>query len=571
MQNHEIADILNQVADKLEILGRNPFRIRSYRDAARIISSMSGSLSALENEPGKISDLPGIGESLSKKISEILQTGTLKQLERLNKKVPPSLSDIMKLQYLGPVRTRRIYLELGIESIDELEKAAREGLLNQLKGFGEKTTEGILQQIQGRKAERGHKRFRLDRVETLADALQAHLEKETEKITLAGSYRRRKETVGDLDILATSHDPVKAIDRLSKFKKVNRILSKGKTKTSVVLKSGIQVDLRIVKKISYGAALLYFTGSKEHNITLRKMAQRKDLKLNEYGIFKANKRLASKTEEDMYRELGLEYIEPELREGLGEIEASLHNDLPELISSRDIMGDLQMHTSESDGSHSMEEMLKAAVEAGYAYVAITDHSKKISPLRGLDKKKLEEQIQRIEFINSKQNRIRVLKSAEVNILKDGSLDLEDSLLKELDMVLCSIHSDRNLSKKEQTLRILKAMDHPSFNILAHPTGRVIGKRKQYDVNMGAVMKGAMERGCFLEINASPYRLDLKDIHIRMAKELGLKLAISSDAHSPGNLKYMKYGVAQARRGWLEKKDVLNTRPWPELRELLHRN
>jgi len=570
-RNHEIAEIFTQVADKLEILGKNPFRIRSYRDAARIISSMSESLSAMGNDRERISQLPGIGESLSRKITEILQTGKLKQLERLNNKVPPALSEIMDLEHLGPVRTRRLYLELGIESLDELEKAAREGDLIQLKGFGEKIAGQILQQIQSRKTERDLKRFRLDRIESVAATLLAYLGKDCENMTLAGSFRRRKETVGDLDILATSHNPVKAMDRLCSFNKVKRILARGKTKTSVVLQSGLQVDLRIVKKVSHGAALLYFTGSKEHNIALRKIAQEKNLKVNEYGIFQANKRLASLTEEEMYQGLGLRYIEPELRESLGEIEASHENNLPELVSTRDIMGDLQMHTADSDGTHSLEDMVTAAGDAGYAYAAVTDHSNQMSLQKGLDRKKLEKQIRKIDSMNSRQDRIRVLKSAEVEILQDGSLDLEESLINELDLVLCSIHSGRNLSQEQQTSRILKAMDHPGFNILAHPTGRIIGKRRPIEVDMEAIMLGALERGCFLEINASPRRLDLQDRHIRMARDLGLKLVISSDAHSPNHLKHMKYGVAQARRGWLEKKDVLNTRSWASLKELLRRN
>jgi len=569
-QNHEIAEIFNQVADKLEILGKNPFRIRSYRDAARIISGMSENLSAMEKDPEKISKLPGIGESLSSKILEILQTGKLKQLERLNNKVPPALNEIMNLEHVGPVRTRRIYLELGIESLDELEKAAREGDLIQIKGFGKKITDQILQQIRG-KTKRDLKRYRLDRIDSMAAPLLAHLDMACDNMILAGSYRRRNETVGDIDLLATSHDPLKAMDRLSTYDKVERILARGETKTSVVLQSGLQVDLRIVKKDSHGAALLYFTGSKEHNILLRKIAQGQNLKVNEYGIFRANKHMASKTEEEMYRKLGLRYIEPELREGLGEIEASLDNNLPALISTRDIKGDLQMHTTDSDGSHSLEDMVKASGDAGYAYAAITDHSNQMSLREGPDRKRLEKQIQKIDSMNSKQGRIRVLKSAEVEILQDGSLDLEESLLKELDLVICSIHSDRKLSKKQQTSRILKAMDHPGFNILAHPTGRIIGKRTPLDVNMEAIMKGALERGCFLEINTSPRRLDLCDRHIKMARDLGLKLVISSDAHSPNHLKHMKYGVAQARRGWMEKKDVLNTRSWSKLKELLRRN
>jgi DNA polymerase (family X) len=417
----------------------------------------------------------------------------------------------------------------------------------------------------------GSKRVKLHEASGMIQPLLEYLGKKADDITVAGSYRRQKETVGDIDILGISKYPGKAMDHFVNFDEVERVISKGESRSSVKLRTGLQVDLRIFNKQSYGAAMLYFTGSKAHNIALRKIGQEKNYKINEYGLYKGSKRIAGKTEKEIYENLGLGFIEPELREDRGEIESARKGRLPDLITIDDIKGDLQTHTNATDGKYSLEEMAKAAEETGYEYYAVTDHSKKVAMARGLDEKRLSSQIGEIDKMNLKMKSLRILKSVEVDILEDGSLDLHDDILKELDLVVCAIHYNMNLSKKKQTIRILKAMENPYTNILAHPTGRKINARNGYDIDMEQIMKEAKNQGFFLEINSNPDRLDLNDKYIKQAKEIGLKLAISTDAHSVDNLRYMKYGVAQARRGWLEKDDVINTRSWKDLKKLLKRN
>lgn len=570
VHNKEIASILGELADILDIKGEDQFRVRSYRNAARVVSGMSESLSRLADDQKKLKALPGIGERMAKKIMEITRTGKLRQLEDLKKEIPPSLLEVMKLEQMGPQRTKVLYDELEIVSIDDLKKAAREGKIEALEGFGRKTSEKILGEIEKFKKEEKPERFLLGEVDELISSMLDHLEKIVDQMIIAGSYRRRKETVGDIDILATTEDPGKAMEHFVSFEETGTVLSKGESRSSVVLNSGLQVDLRIVKKQSYGAALLYFTGSKAHSIVLRKIARGKNSKVNEYGVFKGKKCLASRTEKAMYQQLGLHYIEPELREDRGEIEASRENKLPRLITLKDIRGDLHLHTSETDGRYSLEEMAQAARRTGYDYCAITDHSRRVAMARGLDEKRLAAQVEKIDSLNREMKDFRILKSIEVDILEDGSLDLSDEILKELDLVVCSVHYNRNLSEKKQTSRILRAMENPYFNILAHPTGRLIQERRGYDVDMEKIMKEAVDRGCFLEINAAPDRLDLNDEFSRMARDLGLGLAISTDAHTLDHLRNMRYGVDQARRGWLEKKDVINTRSWNELKKLLKR-
>jgi DNA polymerase (family 10) len=401
----------------------------------------------------------------------------------------------------------------------------------------------------------------------------AYLEEieEIEKITVAGSYRRRKDTVGDLDILVTCHDSAPVMERFTAYEEVVEIISKGDTRSSVSLRSGIQVDLRVVAAESYGAAMHYFTGSKAHNVTVRKIGQENELKINEYGVFRGKKWIAGATEEEVYNQVGLPYIEPELRENRGEIEAARTGNLPELVTLQDIRGDLQMHTTASDGKFGIREMAEAAKERDYDYLAISDHSKRVTMAKGLDAKRLGRQIKKIETLNEKIKGIRILASCEVDILADGSLDLEDEILADLDLVICAVHYDTNLPEKKQTERIIRAMDNPHFNILAHPTGRLLGTREPYAIDLERVMKAAVERGCYLEINADPERLDLNDVGCKMAKEMGLKIPISTDAHSTGGLDHMRLGVAQARRGWLTAEDVLNTRPWGQLKKLLKRS
>ena len=570
VHNKEITDKLTRVADLLDIKGENEFRIRAYRNAVRTLSGLSKSIAEMIDDGEDLSKLSGIGNSIAKKVKQIVKTGELKQLKKLEKKVPSSLIEIMKLEQMGPQRTKILYKKLNIKSIADLKKAAEEGQVEKVKGFGKKTTQNILKEIEEYSEKGGSKRIKLFDADEQIQPLVNYLKDKMDDVTIAGSYRRRKETVGDIDILATSSDVEKAMKDFTAFEEVDRVLSSGESKASVKLRTGLQVDLRLVEKDAFGAALLYFTGSKEHSIVLRKMGQKKDLKVNEYGIFKGEKRMAAKTEKEMYKALGLQYIEPELREDRGEFKAAQKNKLPQLITLEDIKGDLQTHTKESDGKYTLKEMVKAAEDIGYEYYAVTDHSKKVSMANGLDEKRLAQQIEKIDALNKKLKNIKVLKSIEVDILEDGSLDLSNEILKELDLVVCSIHYNRNLSKKKQTKRILKAMENPYFNILAHPTGRLVNERSGYDIDMEKIMKEAKNNGCFLEINANPDRLDLNDDHARLAKEIGLKVSISTDAHAKSNLRFMKYGVAQARRGWLEKDDVLNTRSWKELKELLKR-
>lgn len=571
IRNKEIADKLNETADLLDIKGENEFRIRSYRNAARAISGMSDELSGIADDKDKLKELPEIGESMAEKIREILDTGELNQLKELRKDIPASLLEMIKLEQMGPQRTKKLYDELGITSMKELEKAAKEGELEKISGFGKKTSQNILDEIKAYSEKGGSKRFKLGEIEAQAEDFREYLEKKLDQVTIAGSFRRGKETVGDIDIVATAKDSEAGMDHFTSYEEVDKVLSRGETRSSVVLRTGLQVDLRIVKKRSYGAALLYFTGSKAHSIALRKIGQEKDLKVNEYGVYKGKKLRASKTEKEMYEALDLRFIPTELREDQGEFEAARKNQLPDLVQLKDIRGDLQTHSDASDGQFSLEEMAAAAEERGYDYYAVTDHSKRVSMANGLDEKRLAEQIEKIDALNKKMDHLRILKSIEVDILKDGSLDLPDSILKELDLVVCAIHYNRNLSRKKQTKRVLKAMENQYFNILAHPTGRLIAEREAYDIDIKMVMKQAKDFGCFMEINANPDRLDLKDGYARMAKEMGLQLSISTDAHSKSQLDNMKYGVGQARRGWLEKDDVLNTRSWRQLRKLMKRS
>ncbi|MFW5760006.1 MAG: DNA polymerase/3'-5' exonuclease PolX [Cyclobacteriaceae bacterium] len=571
VHNKEIARMLNEIADLLDIKGENEFRIRSYRTAARTISGLTENIAQMADNKKDIESIPGIGESMAEKIEEIARTGSISQLDELREQIPASLVEIMKLEQMGPQRTKILNEELNIESIDDLKKAAKKGEIEKLEGFGEKTTENILREIEEYSEKGGSKRTKLHEASEMIKPLLDYLGKKVDDVTIAGSYRRQKETVGDIDILGISNDPDKAMDHFVNFEEVERVIAKGESKSSVKLRTDLQVDLRIFDKKSFGAAILYFTGSKAHNIALRKIGQGKDYKINEYGVYKGNKRVAGKTEKEIYEKLGLIFIEPELREDRGEIEAAKKDQLPDLITLDDIKGDLQTHTNATDGKYSLEEMVKAAEEMGYEYYAVTDHSKKVSMAKGLDEKRLASQIEEIDEINRKMKKIRILKAVEVDILEDGSLDLSDDILKELDLVVCAIHYNMNLSKKKQTTRILKAMENPYTNILAHPTGRKIAERNGYDLDMEKIMKEARNQGFFLEINSNPDRLDLNDKYIKQAKEIGLKLAISTDAHSIDNLEYMKYGVAQARRGWLEKGDVINTRSWKDLKKLLKRN
>jgi DNA polymerase (family 10) len=573
LHNRDVAEIFNEIADLLDLEVKNRFRIRAYRTAARTVSSLSTNVADMVKQDEDLSELPGIGKELAGKIKQIVNTGTLKQLEELRKNTSPELRDMMKISSLGPKRVKRIHEELGVRTLEDLEDAAKSGKVREIKGFGKKTEESILRDVQKVKQGREERRFLWNEMEEYAEPLVEYLQglETIDRITVAGSYRRRQETVGDLDILVTCENSEAVMEQFSTYDEVERVLSRGDTRSSVVLHSGIQVDLRVLPDVSYGAAMHYFTGSKAHNIAVRKIAVKKRLKINEYGVFKDEARVAGRTEEEIFEQVGLPYIEPELRENRGEIEAARKGELPRLVSIDDIRGDLQVHTKASDGKFSADEMAEGASARGYDYLAITDHSKRVTMARGLDEKRLGKQIDEIDTLNEKMKGFRILKSCEVDILEDGSLDLEDGILKELDLVICAVHYYTNLSEKKQTERIIRAMDNQYFNILAHPTGRLLGSRAPYPLDIERVMKAAKERGCYLEINADPERLDLHDIHCKMAKEIGLKIPISTDAHTVSGLDHMRLGVAQARRGWLSADDVLNTLSWGELKRLLNRS
>ncbi|WP_207764608.1 DNA polymerase/3'-5' exonuclease PolX [Hyphococcus luteus] len=570
MHNDEIAAVFEQLADLLEIDNANPFRVRAYRDAARMLRGMSEEAADMLKRGEDLSKLPTIGKDLAEKIGELNKTGRLKALEDLKKSVPAGLADLTRVPGLGPKRVKQLYDDLNIRTPDELRKAAQKGELQKLPGFGEKMEEKLLAYF---KADRSQDdRIRLFDAEKIADRLVEHLSAVARKndITVAGSFRRRKETVGDLDILVASASPEKVMDHFTDFDEISKIDSKGKTRSTVRLRSGMQVDCRIVEKDSYGAALIYFTGSKAHNIKLRKRALARKLKVNEYGVFKGKESVAGRTEKDVYASVDLPFILPELREDRGEIEAAEKGKQPSLVKIGDIRGDLHAHTKATDGKHSVREMALAAKKRGYAYIAITDHTKHVRIAHGLTKARLEKQLDEIDRLNEELSGIRILKSAEVDILADGSLDLPDVILEKLDLAVCAVHFDFDLTPAKQTERLIRAMDHPAFSILAHPTSRLIGERDPMRVEMETLMDAALERGCYFEVNGQPERLDLNDVYCRMARERGLKLALSTDAHSTDQLDFMRFSVDQARRGWVGKKDVINTRSWRELKSLLKR-
>lgn len=570
IHNSDIANIFERIADLLEIDDANPFRIRAYRNAARVINGFGDNIEGMVKNGDDLTTLSGIGKDLAEKITEIVETGSSGRLEKLEKKVPPELSDLMNISGLGPKRVRTLYKDLNIKNREDLKKAAEGKKIQELDGFGEKTQQSIIEALY--EADAAEKRYSIAYVEEIAEKLVEYLSqsKGVNQITIAGSYRRRKETVGDIDILITRKKDSDVMDRFGEYDDVAKVVSKGETRSTVILRSGIQVDLRSVPDESYGAALHYFTGSKAHNIAIRKLGGQKNVKINEYGVFKGDERIAGQAEKEVFDQIGLPYIEPELRENDGEIEAARKGALPDLVTWKDIKGDLHSHTKTTDGRHTLEEMAEAAQELGYEYLAISEHSQKVAVAGGLNAKRLAAHIEKIEKLNAKLNGITLLKAIEVDILEDGTLDLPDDILKELDFRVCSIHFNFNLSRKKQTERIIRAMDNPYFNILGHPTGRLINERKPYDVDMHRVLEEAKSRGCFMELNAHPDRLDINDRYCKTAKDIGVKIAISTDAHSTSGLQNMRFGIGQARRGWLEPIDVLNTRSLSALKNLLRR-
>jgi len=570
LYNSDIAAIFNEIADLLDIEGANQFRVRAYRTAARTIETHSRPVTELVEEGDDLTELDGVGEDMAGKIKEIVETGELSQLEEIRARTPPALTKMLKLGGLGPKRVQKIHKELDVDSLEDLQDAADEDEIQELEGLGPKTEHKILEELE--REQNTEERTLLSVAEEQVKPLVAYLKEieGVEQVKVAGSYRRRKQTVGDLDILVTGGDGAHIIDRFVEYEDVDEVASQGETRSTVLLRTGLQVDLRVVANDSYGAALLYFTGSKAHNIQLRNMALDQDLKVNEYGVFRDEEKIAGETEQEIYELFNLPYIEPELRENRGEIETGQQGQLPDLISLDELRGDLQTHTDASDGHDTLAEMAKAARERGYDYLAITDHSQHVGITQGLDADELAERIDEIDGLDSQLDELRLLKGIEVDILEDGSLALPDDTLTRLDVVIASVHTQFDLPRDEQTERIIRAMDNPNFNILAHPTGRRIGERPAYEVDVERLIEAALERGCYIEINAQPSRLDLDDVHTKMAKEMGLKLAISTDAHRVSELDTMRFGIGQARRGWLSASDVLNTRPLDDLLSLLER-
>ncbi len=571
IHNSDVAGSFDKIADFLDIKGENQFRIRAYRNAARAIDSLSRNVSDMVAKGEDLTELPGVGRDLAGKVKEIVETGRLKMLEDLMRELPAGLDDLMKIPGLGPKRIKLLYSAHNVRSIDDLRRAAEGKKLRDIPGFGEKTEANILEQLAHvAEAKKGGERVKINVAEQVVEPLIGYLKKVkgVKEAVAAGSYRRRLETVGDLDILTTCTAACPVMDRFVKYEDVGKVLANGETKSSVVLRSGLQVDVRLVPQESYGAALLYFTGSKAHNIAVRTIAVKKKLKINEYGIFRGEKKLAGLTEADVYKRVGLPYIEPELREDRGEIEAARKGRLPRLVTLKDIRGDLHAHSLSTDGHYSIREMAEAAARLGYEYIAMTDHSQHVTVARGLDAKRTIQQVKDIEALNAKLKGVLVLKAIELDILEDGRLDLPDDVLDELDLVVCSVHYKFNLPREKQTERIIRAMDNPHFQILSHPTGRLINERRPYEVDLEKVMKAAKDRGVAIELNSHPDRLDLDDVHCKTAKEMGIKISVSTDAHHVDDLLTMRFGIGQARRGWLEPGDVLNTRSWPELRKLL---
>ena len=570
VHNEDIAVIFEEIADLLEIEEANPFRVRAYRNAARTIRGLSRELRDLIAEGKDLTELPGIGKDLAGKIREILDTGHAAALDKLHKEIPASVEDMLKLPGLGPKRVKQLYHEMDIHNLEQLERAARRGELRTFPGFGSKTEQNILDNIHALRSR--EKRFLRNVAAGYAEPLLAYLKKNraVKQAVIAGSYRRGRESVGDLDILVTATDARRVMKHFTDYEEVGQIVSRGETRATVILHCGLQVDLRVVEEKSFGSALYYFTGSKAHNIRIRRLAQQRGLKINEYGVYKKNKRIAGDTETSVSKSVGLPLIPPELREDRGEIRAALNRQLPSLIQDGDIRGDLHAHTLASDGRASIKAMAGAAREYGLEYLAVTDHSRHLTVAHGLDPDRVLKQIDEIDELNGKLKGITLLKGTEVDILEDGSLDLPDEILARLDLVVAAVHSQFKLPRKKQTERVLRAMDSRCFSILAHPSGRLLFERDAYDIDLEKIIRKAADRGCFMELNSQPQRLDLTDIYCQQAAGEGVLISVNSDAHGENDFAYLKFGLAQARRGWLEKKDVLNSRPLKSLKPLLRR-
>lgn len=560
MKNEKIAKILFEIGEYLE-LDNIPFKPRAYQMAALSIDNLEEDIQGIYNEKGikGVLEIQGVGKGIALKIEEYLKTGKIKYLEELKRRKTIDVKNLLKVEGLGPKRISFLNKELGITNILELKQAIKKNKLKELKGFGEKSQQNILESIAF--VETSGLRYMLSEVQKDVSMILEKFKrlKEVEKIEVAGSYRRKKETIGDVDILIASSKPKKIMDEFTSFEGVSRVWGKGKTKTSLRMEKGFNIDLRVVPLGSFGSALQYFTGSKEHNVALRRLAILKGYKLNEYGLFKEGVLKAGKDEAGIYKKLGLQFIPPELRENRGEIEAGLKRKIPKLIELKDIRGDFHTHSNFAGTLISMEEIVLKAIQKGYEYIGISDHTKALKIENGLDEKELALQAKEIEKLNKKYREIRIFHGAEVNILKDGSLDIKNSALKELDFVNIGVHANFKMKKGEMTERVLKAMSNPYVTCLVHPTGRIVNKREAYDIDLEKIFEFANLRKILLEVSSS-HRLDLNDYNIKRAKEKGCKFLINTDTHMLKHMNRMKYGIYQARRGWLTKKDVINTLP-----------
>jgi DNA polymerase (family 10) len=576
VDNKAIANVFYEVGDLMEINGDDSFRIRSYRRAAEAIEGWPQQVSELVGEPKKLLEVPGIGKGMAANIVEISTSGKLKQHQELLEKYRPSMLELLKIQGLGPKTIALIWSAFQVSDLAGVEQLAREGKLRTLPRMSEKSEQKILKAIEGYRRISG--RFLLDEADRTAEKLAEHLRHidGIEKITPAGSLRRGRETVGDLDMLVTGPCCVNdgqrtaLIEQIVRFPGIMEVLAQGDNKVSFRLRNGLQVDVRTLPPESYGAAMQYFTGSKNHNVTLRQRALKMGLTLNEYGLFRLedNERVAGATEDEIYGALKLDTIPPEMRENCGEIEAAEKHSLPNLITLEDIRGEVHMHTVETDGRCTIEEMAQAARERGYQYIAITDHSKNLAFANGLDDQRAEQHIARIKAVNAQTDGITIMSGIEVDILADGELDLSDSVLEQMDVVVASVHSAFNQDRQQMTDRLLRALSNKNVSILGHPTGRLLLRRDAYDFDMEAILKAANQNHTAMELNAYPDRLDLNDVHLRMARERGVKVVINTDAHHTSHFEKMKYGILTARRAWLTPKDVLNTLPEKEFRQAI---
>ena len=568
IHNADIAAIFEEIADLLEIQGANPFRVRAYRNAARTVGEFGRDLAAMLAKGQELPKIPGIGEDLARKIHEIASTGKSSFLERLHKELPETITELLHIPGLGPKKVKALYEQLKVDSLEDLRAAVETGRIRALPGFGEKTERHILEALAVRSDTT--RRFKRPVAAQYAEALAAALRAVSGvgRVDIAGSYRRCRETVGDIDLLVTAQHSAPVMARFTGYDEVAEVLAQGDTRASVVLKCGLQVDLRVVPEASHGAALAYFTGSKAHNIALRKRAQARGLKLNEYGVFRGQTAIAGATEDSVYAALGLPWIPPELREDRGEVEWAERGPLPTLVTRADLKGDLHCHTRASDGANTLLEMAEAARARGLEYLAITEHSQRLKMVHGLDSARLLKQMDEIDRLNAELKGIVLLKGIEVDILEDGRLDLPDDVLGRLDLVVGAVHSAFDLPPAKQTARLLRAMDHPYFTILAHPTTRELDKRPPMEADWLRIIRHARERGCYLELDSQPDRLDLLDTWCRVAKEEGVLVAIDSDAHCVHDFDDLEWGIGQARRGWLTAGDVLNTRGLETLQPLL---